>query len=269
LSTRPEVAIVGLGLVGGSLARALSGGSYKVIGIDRPSVLKRVLKSRIQMSTSPNLSAALEADLIVLAAPPEANISLLRTLSTGVAPTTIVTDLGSVKGPICAEARACGLASFVGGHPMAGSERSGFAASTADLFRGNPWILTPNGAPPRALAAVRALTRAVGARTHLMSPREHDRAVAFLSHMPQIVSWAIAAAAGGDPVAGQHLRLAGSGFKDMTRLARSSRSLWLEILGQNDKEVVRAIRSLKRALSQAFPRPALDGRVRSRPGAGR
>jgi prephenate dehydrogenase len=131
---------------------------------------------------------------------------------------------------------------------MAGSERSGFAASRPDLFRGHPWILTPDGAAPRALAEVRALARAVGARPYVMSAEDHDRTVAFLSHMPQLASWAIANAARADGTVARHLHLAGPGFRDMTRLARSPRPLWRMILSENGAEVARAMAALTRAL---------------------
>jgi len=140
------------------------------------------------------------------------------------------------------------LRSFVGGHPMAGTERSGFAASDARLFRRHPWILTPEGAPPAAVAAVSRVARLAGAKPCTMRAAEHDRTVAFVSHVPQIVAWAIDASARGDGVSARHLDLAGPGFRDMTRLARSPRALWREILAENRDEVARALRALSRAL---------------------
>jgi prephenate dehydrogenase len=131
---------------------------------------------------------------------------------------------------------------------MAGSEGSGFGASAANLFRGRYWFLTPARAAPRTLAAVRSLVRAVGARPVRLGAAEHDRAVAFLSHAPQVAAWALLRAARSDAVAARRLRLAGPGFRDMTRLARSPRPLWREILAQNRSEVARALRAFRRAL---------------------
>jgi hypothetical protein len=108
---------------------------------------------------------------VVLAAPPEANLRLLRRIARSAAPGLVVTDVGSVKRPICREAARLGLAGFVGGHPMAGSEAAGFAASSPDLFHGRPWILT--GGSERALRKVRVLVRCLGARPVLLSAREH------------------------------------------------------------------------------------------------
>lgn len=245
---RPVVAIVGLGLVGGSLARALTHRGYRVIGVDRPGPRRRVRAAgAIARSMATAEAAAADADVLVLAAPPRVNVALLRRMARAAPSRLIITDVGSVKGPICREARRLGLRRFVGGHPLAGSERSGFAASSAELLRGRAWVLTPGG-DAAALRTVRSLVRAVGARPVLMAPGEHDRAVAFLSHVPQITAWALLRAARRDGTARRHLSLAGPGFRDMTRLASSPRGLWRGILAGNRAEVARALDALGRAL---------------------
>jgi prephenate dehydrogenase len=250
--SRPRVAIVGLGLIGGSLARALTLAGYRVVGVDKEKVRRRVRARGAVAKTvaTPEQAAAL-ADILVLAAPPHKNLALLRRLADVASPRLVITDVGSVKGPICREAARLGLESFVGGHPVAGNEGRGFAASSAHLFRGRPWALVPMPGGARALARVRALVRAVGGRPLVVSPQGHDRALAFLSHLPQVVAYALRAAAGRDPVAARHLHLAGPGFGDMTRLARSPRRLWREILEENEPEVARALRAFRRALSAA------------------
>jgi len=246
---RRSVAVVGLGLIGGSLARALSRAGWRVVGVDRADVLRRARAARAIAAGTPRLEAAAAlADVVVLAAPPEANLRLLRRLAAVDHAALAITDVASVKGPICREAARLRLAGFVGGHPMAGSTASGFTSSSADLFRGRPWILTPQRAAPQALALVRAMVRSVGARAAILDARAHDRTVAFLSHVPQLVAWALQEAAGEDAVAARHLRLAGPGFHDMTRLAKSPRRLWREILAQNGPEVARALAALRRRL---------------------
>jgi prephenate dehydrogenase len=245
-----SVAIAGLGLVGGSIARGLTAAGWRVVGVDRPRPLRAALRAgAIARGLSSLAKAASGVDVVGLAAPPRANLALLRALSRLSPPPRVVTDVGSVKGPICAAARALRLAWFVGGHPMAGRERGGFAASTGTLFAGRTWVVTPGARP--AVRAVRALARALGARVVTMEPAVHDRTVAFLSHLPQLLSWALLAAAVGDPVASRHLRVAGPGFADMTRLARSPRGLWRDILGENAVEVARALRVFRGLL----PRP--------------
>ena len=140
---RPTVAIVGLGLIGGSLARALSRAGYTVVGVDRPPVVRRARAARaVARAADGPVEASRLAEVVVLAAPPAENLRLLRRLARGARPGLVVTDVGSVKGPIGREADRLGLA-FVGGHPMAGIEGSGFGASSATLFRGRSWIVCP------------------------------------------------------------------------------------------------------------------------------
>jgi prephenate dehydrogenase len=244
------VAIVGLGLVGGSIARALTNAGWRVTGNDRPRVLRTALAAGAIAIGEPSLRAAVAAaDLIVLAASPATNRRLLSSVARDLRPGAVVTDVGSVKRAICRDARRLRLTRFVGGHPMAGRESSGFAASAADLFRGRWWILTPEvGTAPAALRAARRLARAVGARPIVMTPEEHDRVVAFLSHAPQVLAWALLAAARSDPVAARRLEVAGPAFRDMTRLSRSPRALWREILHENAGEVRRALSALRAAL---------------------
>ncbi len=162
-SKRPEVAVVGLGLVGGSLARALTAAGYRVLGVDRESVRRAARAAGAVATTVGTVERAARADVVVLAAPPAANRRLLRRLARVARAGLVVTDVGSVKGPIVRDAEALGLRSFVGGHAMAGTERKGFGASSAGLFRGAAWWIVP--APDsRATRAVRSLVRSVGAR---------------------------------------------------------------------------------------------------------
>jgi prephenate dehydrogenase len=245
---RETVAVLGLGLIGGSLARALIRAGYRVVGVDpRGDVLRRALRSRAVSEAATALDPAARVDVLVLCAPPRANLSVLRRLARGPRRNAVITDVSSVKRAICREARRLGLRRFVGGHPMAGRERSGFAASDRDLFRGRPWALTP--APDAgALGVVRRLVRAAGARPVVVAPAEHDRVVAFLSHLPQLVSWALLRAARRDRVARRGLGLAGPAFAEMTRLAHSPRGLWREILSLNRDETSRAVRAFRTLL---------------------
>lgn len=260
------MAVAGLGLIGGSIARGLTRGGWRVVGVDRAGPLQAALSARVIAQGFVSLAvAARDAQVVFLAAPPAANLRLLRELAAMDARPPVVTDVGSVKGPIAAAARRLGLFGFVGGHPMAGSEDSGFAASSADLFRGRPWILVPERAAEAPARVVATLARALGARLARMSAAEHDRTVAFLSHVPQIVSWALLEAALRDGVASAHLDVAGPGFADMTRLARSPRALWRDILAANEAEVVRALRAFLASLRLRRPaagpaRPAASRR---------
>jgi prephenate dehydrogenase len=239
---------VGLGLVGGSLARALTASGHRVVGIDRDEVRRTARRAGAVAATAATVEGIGSVDVVFLAAPPSANRALLRRLTRAARPRFVITDVGSVKGPIVADAARLGLDSFVGGHPMAGTERRGFEASRADLFEGATWWLVP-AADGRAVRTVRGLVRAVGARPRSIGAEEHDRVVAFLSHIPQLTSWALAEAARADPVVRRHLAGAGPGFRDMTRLAHSPRRLWREILQENETEVQRALAEVVRRLT--------------------
>ena len=146
-----RVAIVGLGLVGGSLARALAARGWPVAGVDRAAVLRR---ARGVLATAATRVDAVEADLFVLAAPPDANVELLEEVA-ALHPHAAITDVTSVKQPIVARARALRLTRFVGGHPMAGAERGGFARSEVGLFRGRPRTSSAaaHGRGPRSAAS--------------------------------------------------------------------------------------------------------------------
>jgi len=258
----PKIVVVGLGLIGGSIARGLTKKGWHVTGVDRPAPLRAARRARAIARGSTALAPAAEgAALVVLAAPPRANLALLRVLAGLAHPPAAITDVGSVKGPVCAAARRLGLRGFVGGHPMAGRARGGFAASAPDLFAGRAWVIAPGGAPLAAVRVVRRLVRTLGARVVAMEPRAHDRAVAFVSHLPQLVSWALLEAAQRDPVAARHLRVAGPGFADMTRLAASPRGLWAQILHENRVPVADALRAFERALHRraAVARPRRRG----------
>lgn len=249
---RPSVAIIGLGLVGGSLARALTRKGYRVTGIDWPLVVRRALSVRAISRGATRAEAAVRSDVVVLAAPPATNLRLLRRLAKVAPPELVLTDVSSVKRSIVSDAARLGLRGFVGGHPMAGTEKQGFAASKAELFRGATWWLVPSRSA-RANRAVRALVKDAGARPLTTDASTHDRAMAFLSHAPQVVAWALLETARRDAVARRHLRHAGPGFRGMTRLARSPRALWHDILAANRAEVARALKSLQRALERRSP----------------
>jgi prephenate dehydrogenase len=243
-----HVAVVGLGLVGGSVARALRVAGYRVLGVDHPRVRRAARRAGAVTDTAATVEAVAGADVIVLAAPPATNRRLLRRLARVAGPDVVVTDVSGVKGPIVHEARRLGLRRFVGGHPMAGTERRGFEASSAALFRGAVWWIVP-AADPRATGAVRCLVRAMGAKPLTITAPAHDRVVAFLSHTPQVASWALLRAARADPLVRRHLGGAGPGFRDMTRLARSPRAMWREVLAENRREVHRALNALVRRLA--------------------
>ncbi|HEY8325654.1 MAG TPA: prephenate dehydrogenase/arogenate dehydrogenase family protein [Ktedonobacterales bacterium] len=238
-----RVAIIGLGLMGGSLGLALRDAALDgvVIGYDAtPGVAERaVARGALDLASASVAEAIAGADLVVIATPTLAAEQTLRAVAGQVghlAPDVVVTDVCSVKAPLVALAgQTPGLAQrFVGGHPMAGSERAGIAAATGALYRGARWALTPTAqTAPDALRRMRALIVALGAEPLELDAKAHDDAVAGVSHLPLAVAVALTEtlAAGDDwPTLA---RLAAGGYRDTTRVAASDPLMWRDILLAN------------------------------------
>jgi prephenate dehydrogenase len=157
----------------------------------------------------------------------------------------LITDVGSTKVSIVETAgRVIRSAGFIGGHPMAGKESRGVSAASADLFRGRPYILTPTNATDLHTPAGRGLQTWIercGANIVTVTPDEHDRAVAFISHLPQMASTALAACLGDVPDASANVKLAGPGLTDMSRLALSSLDIWQDIVRTNTANIDHAL----------------------------
>lgn len=252
-----RVAIVGVGLIGGSIGLAIRRRLPRVcvVGIDRPAVLRAARRRGAVQEGAASLAAGLlGADLVVLALPVDAALRVLPRVARLAGPGTLITDVGSTKDPIVRAARRLGLASrFVGGHPMAGSERSGIGNADASIIRGSPWILCSAQARLRgtgvnpAARRLAVLIACLGARPARLDARLHDAVVARLSHLPQLISVALVNAAAASP-AGRFLELSGPAFSQMSRLAASPPALWDGILKSNRRAVLRALREFIREL---------------------
>lgn len=252
-----RVAIVGVGLIGGSIGLAIRRRvrGTRVVGVDRRRVLQRALARRAIDLGRVSLPGGLRgADLVILALPVQGILAVLPRLARHLGPKTLVTDVGSTKELIVAQARRCGLGDrFVGGHPMAGLERSGVEHAEARLLTGAPWILCPPEGAARGpsrrqrLARLADLIRRLRARPAILDPRTHDEVVARLSHLPQLLSVALVNAAARGP-ARLSLGLAGPAFRRMSRLAASSPRLWDGILRSNRRRVARALGDLEREI---------------------
>lgn len=241
-----RVAVLGCGLMGTSVALAASRNGDEVSGWDPDTdVLERSAK-RAGFSGAASLAEAVsDAELVVVCVPIG---SLAEVVGAALATNSeaIVTDIGSVKSPVnrqVASSAGDAASRFVGGHPMCGSERSGPDAAAAALLDGSVWVLAPSEATaPSAVSRLSAWVAALGAKPMVMDPLVHDRVVAVVSHLPQVVSTAMMGLASreeeGVP---ETLVLAAGGFRDLTRLAASNPTLWAEILRSNVPELKRAI----------------------------
>ena len=245
-----KISIIGLGLIGGSWARALERSNFPAqrIGFDRPDVLDQAIKSGAVHEGAGDLATAVhDADLVILAAPVGAILNLVAQLKPHISPNALVTDTGSTKRVICERAKELfGKQSlFLGGHPIAGKEKSGFDHADASIFKNACYALTPLSPDHMAEERVKAfvaLLESIGARPYVTDAAGHDLAVAFLSHLPQLISSGLASLMD-EAIAGQRfpLELAGSGFRDLTRLADSPYNLWRDICLTNTENIQAAL----------------------------
>ncbi|HEV8673419.1 MAG TPA: prephenate dehydrogenase [Methylomirabilota bacterium] len=248
-----RLTIVGLGLLGGSVARAARTrrAAAEIVAVGRtPGPLAAARAAGVVDRTTTDLAEGVGgADLIVLCAPVGALPGLVRAAWPHLAPGAVLTDVGSVKGAVVAAAEACpsrdGVV-FVGGHPMSGSERSGFEAAQADLFVGRLTLLTPTARTPEAaVARVSRFWETLGSQVRLLSAEEHDRAVAAVSHLVHLAAFALVAAAADDALA-----LAGPGFQDTTRVAASAEALWTDIFRGNRTPLLDALADYRARLAE-------------------
>ena len=239
----PTVAIVGVGLIGGSLGRAVLARKLarRVIGVGRSQAsLDAARRTGAITETALDPAAVAEADLVVVATGVRSIPRLLEAVDRAIRPGTLLTDAGSTKGSIVAaweKRRKSRRSRFVGSHPLAGSHRRGPEAADAELFTGRVAVVTPATAtPPDDVAAIGEFWSAVGATVFVMSPREHDRIVAATSHAPHVMAAAIAAAT--PPAA---LPFTAGGWRDTTRIAAGDAELWADILLDNAEPLGKAL----------------------------
>jgi prephenate dehydrogenase len=254
-----RLAVIGLGLIGGSSARALraAGEVGRIVGFDLDPAQREAALALgvIDEAASTAAAAVVEAQVVLLAVPVLHTAEALQACLKGLRADAVVTDVGSTKGSVLADvARVCGGQLppwFVAAHPIAGTEKSGVRASFAELFRGHRVILTPHpGQDPEALQRVRRLWQATGARVVEMDPARHDAIFAATSHLPHLLAYSFVEMLAMRPDAAEIFPNAGGGFRDFTRIASSSPQMWHDIVRANAPAVqmllAEQIRSLQR-----------------------
>jgi prephenate dehydrogenase len=249
-----RVAIVGVGLIGGSIGLALRqrGLADEVVGIGRrPAVLdKAVALGALDRGTTNLVEGVVEADLVVVATPVGIIVDVVQAVAQ-LAPRASITDAGSTKLEICQALRpdvdGSGLrpGRFVGSHPLAGGHRTGPEHAQADLFVDRTVVVTPeDDTPPGLVQRMTEFWESLGADVTLLSPEEHDRAVAATSHLPHLIASALAAA-----TPEEWLQLAATGWADTTRIAAGDVNLWTQIFSQNRTAVLDALRRFEHQLT--------------------
>ena len=234
-----KIGIVGLGLIGGSIALAAREiwPTSLVIGVDNKDVLETAMRLHAIDVAADDPIVLAEVDLVILAAPVRTNIELLRELDDHVHQPAVVTDTGSTKRAVVDAARALPPKfTFIGGHPLGGGARGGLENARPDLFKGRPWLLTPTGEKGDAFDKLSAFVSALGAVPRALDVAAHDRVLAYLSHLPQLTASALMQVVG-EAVGQDGLALAGRGLADTTRLASSPAEIWRDIAATNADEI--------------------------------
>jgi len=282
-----RIALLGLGLIGGSIARALherdtSGSRPRIVAWSPTGEGPTAAAGDgvIDEAVARPEAAIADADLVILAGPAPVCLDQLDRLAgpwrSSLGPDAVITDVASTKAAIVARAGQHGLR-FVGGHPMAGRESAGYGAAQADLFEGRPWVIVPGPADAAAVERVEGVARAVGAQPQQMDPDEHDAAVAAISHLPLVLAAALVDAIAGAPGVSRAgwtaaSGLAATGWRDMTRLARGDVAMGSGMLTTNAGPIAVRIRDLIAVLDgwlEDLDRrdgpdvDAIDGRLRA------
>jgi len=244
-----RLAVTGVGLIGGSFALALreAGAVESIVGIDsdRANLERALSLGIVDEIASEARGAVLDADVVFISVPACSISSVVREIAASLPPGCVVTDGGSVKASIVRECEALipPGRSFIGGHPIAGTEHSGAAAAFSGLFKGRRCVLTPGpDSDPAALLTVSKLWTAAGAEVCCMDAEHHDRIFAEISHLPHVVAYALVHAVGTADVEGENvLSYSAGGFKDFTRIASSDPVMWRDIALMNRDALLASI----------------------------
>ncbi|MEO0532789.1 MAG: prephenate/arogenate dehydrogenase [Cyanobacteria bacterium P01_A01_bin.123] len=247
-----NIGIIGLGLIGGSLGLDFRAAGHQVLGVSRrQETVDQALAHQVVHTASTHLASLATAEVVFICTPIAAICPTVRQLTPHLQPDTIITDVGSVKGPLVAQATAL-WPNFVGGHPMAGKAEAGLAVAEAGLFIQRPYVLTPLAETPiEAVATVETLVKTVRARLHQCSPTDHDRAVAWISHLPVMVSTGLIQACLGESnttVLQLAQDLASSGFRDTSRVGGGNPELGMMMAQFNRDELLRSLHSYRQQI---------------------
>ena len=251
-----KLCVVGLGLIGGSVAKASRAfdQAKEIRGVDEDLTALNEAKQSLDGVTTELARGVADADLVVVAVPVMSIGNVVETMVPYLKAGAIVSDVGSVKGPVVKEAERAlpSLNPFVGAHPIAGTERSGFSASLPDLFLGRLCVITPTAKTDRkALERVSRFWQGLGARVTCMDTESHDRAFAALSHLPHLAAFGllntVRELASLDE---ELLQYAGGGFKDFTRIGLSDPVMWRDICIMNHKFVLEMVERFQLALTR-------------------
>ncbi|MEA1940185.1 MAG: prephenate dehydrogenase/arogenate dehydrogenase family protein [Candidatus Caldatribacteriota bacterium] len=254
-----KITIIGVGLIGGSLGMAIKAGcmNSRIVGVDKLKIIEKAIAlSVIDQGTDNLLEGIQNADLIIISTPIGTILKLLAEIAPHLKEKCLVTDTGSTKTEIMKEANRIlpSYVDFIGGHPMAGSEKFGIDAASIQLFKNKPYILIPrNKLNQKALEKMYGIVNMIGAYPLKLDAREHDRIAAAVSHLPQLIAISLVDLSGSlaeKENNENYFKASGSAFDDMTRIASSSFEIWKDIYATNNEIVIEMIGKFKKHLDK-------------------
>ncbi|MFK8182280.1 MAG: prephenate/arogenate dehydrogenase [Phormidesmis sp.] len=251
-----KIGIVGLGLIGGCLGLDLKALGHSVYGVARRAeTCQQAIRRQVADQASTDLSALKPCEMVIICTPIATIVPTVEALACILKAGTVITDVGSVKTAIVAAATAH-WPHFVGGHPMSGKSEAGLAAAEAGIFYQRPYVVTPlTATDEKSVAQVEALAQQLGARLYRCTPEDHDRAVAWISHLPVMVSSGLIQAAMEEPdleVLELAQQLASSGFRDTSRVGGGNPELGLMMAQYNRSEVLRSLKRYQGVIARTI-----------------
>lgn len=252
-----KITIIGVGLIGGSLGLALKekNPNFKIVGIDKQEIIEKAIARGAIDEGTINLEEGIkEADIIIIATPVKTILNILTQINPFLKKGCLVTDTGSTKQQIVQKANKILSKNvfFIGGHPMAGSEKYGIESADPYLFHNKTYILTPTHKNNlTTLKKISLLIKMIGAKKLILDPLEHDRIVSAVSHLPQIIAVSLINAIDELALRGNnnsYFKAVGEGFKDMTRIASSPYKIWEDICDTNQENILEMIQEFKKYL---------------------
>lgn len=253
---KKKIAIIGLGLIGGSIAKALkkSEPNIYISAFDKPEILAKAIYEKTIDCSLQNYKSCIEYDIIFLCLPLEQSLLVMEEIAPLAKDNTLITDVCGVKGAFEKkwdelQSKGC----YIGGHPMTGKEKGGYDNSDALLFENAVYILSETGnKSPQMLDMLIELIKILGARIRVLNSYEHDKVVANVSHLPQLLSVALVNNAAQSDGTVNNLDFAAGGFRDMTRIASSSFNIWESVIKYNKSEILETLENLQTKLSDIY-----------------
>ncbi len=256
-----KISIVGLGLIGGSIAKALksSGEKYSIRALDGKAILERALSDGAIDFQCSSLKECADADVVFICTPVKAAFEIIERLAPIADEKTIISDVCGVKSALQEKWESLNSkALYIGGHPMTGKEKGGYENSDPLLFENAVYILSNVYRADERVVAFSSFIESLGARVMFLDPAAHDEIVANVSHLPQLASVALVNAAAGESGGGNRLDFAAGGFRDMTRIASSKFEIWEEVIKQNKTKILNALDSFVEKLKDVRKLLELD-----------